>query len=223
MDIQNRPLRADAERNRQAIICAAGQVFADEGTSVTLEYIAEKAGVGVGTIYRRFPTIDALVSVVLEAKMKHFANETEAAAEQALTEPWEAFEGYVRRVAEQQAEDLAFSEVILSPGLGSELFRKETQRALMAMRTLVRRAIDSGALRADFHESDLLMLQYANAGVIRAAQYSAPTAWKRLTEYMLQSFRTPGSSLQPPSPTWLRLSGQPMPDTGTEDEPTQTT
>jgi len=124
-------------------------------------------------------------------------------------------------IAEQQAEDLAFSEVILSPGLGSELFRQETQRALTAMRALVRRAMDSGALRADFHESDLLMLQYANAGVIRAAQRSAPTAWKRLTEYMLQSFRTPGTSLQPPSSTWVRLSGQPTPGTGTEDEPVQ--
>jgi AcrR family transcriptional regulator len=207
MDTDNRPLRADAERNRKAIICAAGEIFASEGTTVTLEYIAERAGVGVGTIYRRFPSIEALISVVFEEKIRHFADDTEAAAEQALTEPWEAFAGYVRRVAELQATDLAFSEVILSPGLGSELFRKETQRALSAMRRLVRQATEAGVLRVDFHESDLLMLQYANAGLVRSAQRSAPTAWKRLTEYMLQAFRAPGGPLEPPSVTWVRLSG----------------
>ncbi len=120
-----RPLRADAERNRQAIICAAGRVFAQEGTGVTLEHIAEVAGVGVGTIYRRFASIDDLVAVVLEAKMTSYADRTEHAAEQALTEPWPAFRDYVMFMLEQQATDMSFSEVILDPRTATALFRRE--------------------------------------------------------------------------------------------------
>ena len=208
MDTTERPLRADAERNRQAIICAAGGVFAEEGTSVTLEHIAEKAGVGVGTIYRRFPTIEALVSVVFEEKMLRFADEAEAAAERAQTEAWEAFAGYVLFITGQQAEDLAFSDVILSPGLGSELFRAETKRALLATQLLVERVQKAGAVRADFDESDLFMLQHATAGLIRGTQRSAPMAWKRFAEYMLQSFRVDGGPLEPPSETWLRAGSR---------------
>jgi AcrR family transcriptional regulator len=209
MDTPTRPLRADAERNRQAIICAAGDVFAHEGTAVTLEHIADKAGVGVGTIYRRFPTIEALVGVVFEEKMGRFADTAEAAAERASTEPWEAFASYVLFVMEQQAADIAFSDVILSPGLGSELFRAETRRALTATQLLVHRAQDAGAVRPDFHESDLLLLQHANAGLIRGTAQSSPLAWKRLGEYMLQSFRVAGEGLEPPSEAWMRAGSSP--------------
>ncbi|MFJ4295630.1 TetR/AcrR family transcriptional regulator [Curtobacterium sp. NPDC089689] len=208
MDTTARPLRADAERRRQAIICAAGSVFAEEGTAVTLEHIAEKAGVGVGTIYRRFPSIEALVGVVFEEKMRRFADEAVAAAERARTEPWDAFADYVMFVMRHQAEDLAFSDVILSPGLGSKLFRAETRRALAATQLLVERAQAAGAIRADFDESDLFMLQHANAGLIRRTQRSAPTAWKRFAEYMLQAFRVDGGHLEPPSATWLRAGSR---------------
>jgi len=208
MDTPTRPLRADAERNRQAIICAAGEVFALEGTAVTLEHIAEKAGVGVGTIYRRFPTIEALVGVVFEEKMRRFADTAEAAAARAMTEPWEAFAEYVLFVMEQQAADIAFSDVILSPGLGSELFRSETRRALTATQLLVARAQEAGAVRADFDESDLFMLQHANAGLIRGTQRSAPMAWKRFGDYMLQTFRTATGPLEAPSETWLRAGAR---------------
>ena len=204
MEPVDRPLRADAERNRRAIICAAGDVFAHEGTSVTLEHIAEVAGVGVGTVYRRFRTVEDLVAVVFEEKMIRYADEAERAAERALTEPREAFRDFVMFMLEQQADDLAFSDVILSPGLGTDLFRTQSRRALSASRQLVTRARAAGAVRPDFHETDFYMLLHANAGLVRSTRRSAPTAWRRFGQYMLQSFQHQEGELDPPSRTWMR-------------------
>lgn len=198
-----RPLRADAERNRQAIICAAGSVLAKEGTSVTLERIAAAAGVGVGTVYRRFTSVDELVGVVLEEKMRRYADRTEEAAARAKEEPWEAFRDMVLFILEQQATDLAFSEVLLSAGSVSELFDAEVRRALQASFEVVNEARGVGAIRPDFDHSDLLMLQYANAGLVNGTHRSAPDAWRRLGDYMLQSFRVQAGPLADPPLVWV--------------------
>lgn len=199
-----KPLRADAERNRQAIICAAGSVLAEQGTAVTLEHIADVAGVGVGTIYRRFSSVDELVAVVLEEKMRRYADRTEVAADRARSEPWEAFSEWVLFILEQQATDLAFSEVILSAGAGSELFQSEVRRALRASIHLVNRARSVGAIRADFDHSDLLMMQHANAGLVSGTRLIAPGAWRRFGDYTLQSFRSANGPLAPPPTAWVQ-------------------
>jgi AcrR family transcriptional regulator len=201
-----RTLRADAERNRQAIICAAAEVFAAEGSEVTLERIAGAAGVGVGTIYRRFATIEELVGVVFEEKMTRYADRTEQAAELALTQPWEAFRDYMLFILEQQASDIAFSDVILSPRRGTERFRQQTKRALGASIQLVDRARGAGAIRPDFDHSDLYLLMQANAGLVRGTQRSAPDAWKRFGDYLLQAFR-PQTHASPLSPPAVVLTG----------------
>lgn len=201
MNETGRPLRADAERNRQAIICAAGSVFAEEGTGVTLERIAAAAGVGVGTIYRRFASTDELVAVVLEEKMRQYADRTEAAAAEAAERPWEAFRDWVLFILEQQANDLAFSDVILADA-GSEPFRAEVRRAFRASIALVQRSRRAGAIRSDFDHSDLLLLQHANAGLVRATHRSAPDAWRRLGDYMLEAFRADGPALSAPPKRW---------------------
>lgn len=205
MTNQPRPLRADAERNRQAIMCAAGTVFAEEGTDVTLERIAEAAGVGVGTIYRRFASVDELVAVVLEEKMRRYADRSEEAAEQARTEPWEAFRDYVMFILEQQADDLAFSDLIVSPRGMSELFHEHNERAFRASVVLVERARDAGALRPGFHHSDLYLLTNANRGVLQGTQRVAPDGWRRFAEYVLDGFRHGGAGVStPPSQRWTQ-------------------
>jgi len=205
MTTTERPLRADAERNRQSIICAAGKVFAERGTDVTLEYIAEVAGVGVGTIYRRFSSVAELVAVVLDEKMKRYADRTEAAAEQAATDPRGAFEDYILYILQQQADDLAFSEQIVAPSGVSNVFRGHIHRTLRASTILIERAQAAGTLRPDFDHSDIYLLLQANAGLVRATRSSAPDAWQRLGRYMLQAFRHPGDEPLPPVPTvWAR-------------------
>lgn len=208
MTSEKKPLRVDAERNRQAILCAAASVFAAHGTTVTLEQIAEAAGVGVGTIYRRFSSVQELVGVVLEAKMSRYADRTEQAAEQALTQPWDAFRDYVLYILEQQADDLGFNDVLLSPDTGTELFRVEMERAFRASIVLVDRARDAGAIRPDFDHSDLYLLTNANSGLLRNTRRTAPLAWRRLADYMLQAFREPGDEpLTPPAEAWTSVVG----------------
>lgn len=128
---------------------------------------------------------------------------TEQAAEQALTQPWEAFRDYVYYILEQQAQDLGFSDVLLSPDTGTELFRTEMDRAFRASLQLVDRARTAGAIRPDFDHSDLYLLTNANNGLLRTTQRAAPLGWRRLGDYMLQAFREQGSEpLTPPSPEW---------------------
>src|SRR6188768_1525257 len=89
-----RPLRSDAERNRQRILQAAEEVFAARGLDASLDDIAAAAGVGVGTVYRRFPDKDALIDALFEDKIRR----VHALAEAGLTEPdpWEALAGFMR-------------------------------------------------------------------------------------------------------------------------------
>lgn len=198
MPTASKPLRADAERNRQAIICAAGEVFASEGTDVTLEQIAHAAGVGVGTVYRRFSSIQDLAAVVLEEKMRNYADCSEEAAERALTDPWNAFRDYVMSVLEEQASDIAFSEVITSGDGATELFRTHQERALSASKLLAERAKAAGAIRPDFQHNDLLIFISAARGVLLAPQCTDPDAWKRLAEYLLDAARAGARESEPP-------------------------
>jgi AcrR family transcriptional regulator len=182
-------LRADAARNRDSIVCAASAAFAEHGTDVGLDEIARRAGVGIATLYRRFPTRDALIETVLDETMRHYADRTEAAAEQALTQPWEAFSSYLMFVMEHQVTDPAFADALLAPLLGSEIFAAQHRRALDASFVLVDRVLAAGVVRPDFHHADLHLLILANAGVARATRRTAPQAWRRLTAYMLDAFR----------------------------------
>src|SRR5450759_330296 len=151
---QTEHLRAASARNRSSIVCAAAAAFAEHGTDVGLEEIARRAGVGIATLYRRFPTRDALIETVLDETMRHYADRTEAAAKQALTQPWEAFSDYLMFVLAHQATDPAFADALLAPLLGSEIFATQHRRALDASFVLVDRVRAAGVVRPDFHHAD---------------------------------------------------------------------
>jgi AcrR family transcriptional regulator len=199
------PLRADAARNRNAIVCAAAAAFAEHGTDVGLEEIAGRAGVGIATLYRRFPTRDALIETVIDETMRHYADRTEAAAEQALTNPWEAFSSYLFFVTEHQATDRAFADALVAPLFGSPVFACQHQRAFDASFVLVDRVRAAGVVRPDFHHADIHLLILANAGVARATRRTAPEAWRRLTAYLLDAFRHDNGEILPVVPAlWER-------------------
>jgi AcrR family transcriptional regulator len=164
--VPGKALRVDAERHRQAVLCAASSVFLAEGPDASLESVAREAGVGIATLYRRFPTRDALVEAVFEAKMAAYADRIEAAAEQALLDPWPAFREYVRDICDMQIGDPAFGRVLLRPMQGSALFADAHARALRASRRLVSRARRAGALRPEVRETDLYLLTAAVAALV---------------------------------------------------------
>jgi AcrR family transcriptional regulator len=160
-------LRVDAERHRQSLLCAAAAVFLAQGLDAPLENVAKAAGVGIATLYRRFPTRDALVEAVFEARMAAYADRTEAAEAAAASDPWSAFAGFVRDIVRMQADDPAFGAVLLRPMQGSDLFAEAHSRALSATRRLLCRARRAGAVRADLTEADLYLLAAATAALVR--------------------------------------------------------
>ena len=169
-------LRADARRNRAALLAAAREVFAEQGLDASLDEIARRAGVGNATLYRRFPSRRHLVAEV-------FANHMTAAvhlAEQALDhpDPWVAFVGYLTRVCELQATDRGLAQLLVTSAFDDDerlaALRSAAQRRAVDVLTRAQRA---GRLRADFTRADLALLMMANAGV---AQHSGdPHAWRR--------------------------------------------
>jgi AcrR family transcriptional regulator len=194
-----RPLRADAERNRQRLIAAAREVFAQRGLHVPMEDIARHAGVGVATLYRRFPTRADLIMGAFEAKMCAYAD----AVAQALTEPdpWTGFCGYLERLCAMQAEDRGFANVLTMTFPAGKQFDDERKRAHRMFGELVRRAQDEGRLRDDFAGEDLAMMLMANAGVIAGTADAAPGTWRRFAAYMIQAFSAANAAPLPPPPT----------------------
>ena len=192
-------LRADAKRNRARVVAAARQVFAERGQDAPMEEIARRAGVGVATLYRRFPTRADLIAGAFEAKMAAYAE----AVEQALAEPdaWAGFRGYVERVCAMQAADRGFTDVLTMTFPAATGFEAQRARAYHGFVELIARAKASGRLRADFVPEDLVILLMANAGVVTATGDAAPDAWRRLVAYMVEAFAAEPARPLPPPPT----------------------
>src|SRR5690242_8025408 len=141
-DGDERPLRADAERNRQRILAAAAEVFAERGLNVTLDDIAHAAGVGVGTVYRRFPDKEHLIDALFVQRI----GEMVAVADAGLENPdaLAGLEHFLEAGLELQQHDRALRELLHDSGLGAD--RVAHARAQMAPRViqLVARAQESG-------------------------------------------------------------------------------
>jgi AcrR family transcriptional regulator len=185
-------LRIDAARNRERILAAAREVFADGGIAAPLEQVAQRAGVGIATLYRRFPTRGDLVSAAFQDKLQALVDAAELAL--ANGDPWEGFSTYLLTVCEMQATDRGFAALFSAEALDDPRIHDYCTRALVAFERLVDAAKTSGALRADFATNDLLLLLNANAGVGAATRDVDPEAWRRMVGYMLDGFRVAHAS-----------------------------
>jgi AcrR family transcriptional regulator len=194
-----RGLRADATRNRVAILTAARQVFAEQGLRAPLEEIARRAGVGIATLYRRFPTRERLVAAALIEKVIQY----EDAACQALAEPdpWDGFAGLVRRICELQANDRGLSDLLSMTLPASEEVERLRAEAHGHVAQLVARAKAAGRLRPDFAPEDLLLVLIANSAVAHVTGPDAPDAWRRFVELVLDAFQYTGGAGLPPPPS----------------------
>lgn len=190
-------MRADAARNRELILDAASQAFAERGVDVPLEEIAAAAGVGIATLYRRFPTRDELLTAVAARQIELY--ERAIAKGLANPDPWEGFSGFIRAVTEVQARRPGLAQLLMVPCHGHEEARQ--QAVFQGYLELVARAKRAGALRDDYAPEDLPMLLMANAGVVRETAGAAPRAWKRLVEYFLQAVRCREGRPLPPPPS----------------------
>lgn len=204
-------LRADARRNRERIVHAAGELFAERGLGVPLEDIAERAGVGIATLYRRFPMREDLVAATFEAKLTEFAEMAERAHD--APDAWTGFCEVVERACEMQAADQGFTDLLTLIIPGATIAEGLRERAYTAFTELAGRAQEEGRLRPDFVPEDLPLLLIANAGVVRGCADAAPHAWRRLVALALDSFRADHADPLPAPPTSAQ-SRQAMRDLG---------
>jgi AcrR family transcriptional regulator len=196
--VVNVTLRADAERNRARIVAAAREVFAERGLDAPMEEVARRSGVGVATLYRRFPTRDDLITGAFGAKMTAYADAVEAAL--AEPDPWTGFRRFVERIAAMQVADRGFTGVLTRTFPQCKEFDAEQARADTGFTHLVERARAAGKLRADFVPQDVVLLLMANAGVVSATGDAAPRASRRLVAYLLQAFAAEHAQPLPPPP-----------------------
>ncbi len=196
----DRPLRADAERNRQRILAAAAEVFADRGLDVSLDEIAAAAGVGVGTVYRRFQDKDALIDALFE----HRIGEVEQAARDGLAhaDPWEGLESFMRSVCRLQAEDRGLKETLLGRDRGTARVAQGRERIAPLAMQILQRAKTAGVIRADLDGFDIPLLHFAVGFVADKTRDVAPGYWERLLTIFLDGIRTreDGHSPMPVAP-----------------------
>jgi AcrR family transcriptional regulator len=150
-----RPLRADARRNRESLLGAAAELFADSGTDASLEAIAKKAGVGIGTLYRHFPTRESLV----EAAYRNEVDQLSAAAEELLRShpPDEALAEWMERFVSYSATKRGMAEALQSVvASNSHLFAESKAQIVKAITTLLDAAAAAGAIRKDADPEDVL-------------------------------------------------------------------
>jgi AcrR family transcriptional regulator len=191
-------LRRDAERNRALLLDAAREVFGEQGIEAPLEEIARRAGVGIATLYRRFPTREALIEALFEPKIEEYVRASEEGL--AAADPWQGFRAYVERICAMQAADRGFTDVLTAtfprvPGL-------ESRRAEVRdnVKQLVARAQAYGELRHDFVSGDLAWILIANGAYLEATREVAPHAWKRYVGLVLDGLRADRAGRLPPPP-----------------------
>jgi AcrR family transcriptional regulator len=150
-----RPLRADARRNRLRVLDAAERAFAEQGEAVPMEEIARQAGVGVGTIYRHFPTKEALMEAMLVRRYERLADEAGALA--AGPDPGGAFFELFSRIVAEAGANKTFSHLLVRAGVDIKTATSAVgQRLVEIFGTLLERAQQAGAVRADLRQPEVV-------------------------------------------------------------------
>ncbi|MFL5961989.1 MAG: TetR/AcrR family transcriptional regulator [Gaiellaceae bacterium] len=194
-------LRADAQRNLVRVLDAAREVFAEQGIDVPVTEIADRAGVGVGTIFRRFPTKDDLLVAVVEQRTEQLIEAADVAL--ASSDPGAALRGFMETAAAMQISDRCWCEA------GSDLFARDGIREQIdvlvgKMGELLTRAQTAGHVRSDVHALDIpvLLMAVAKSGLM--LEPAIPGAWKRYLGIILDGLRPEAARPLPRRPLTRR-------------------
>lgn len=190
----DKALRSDARRNREAVLRAAEELFADQGLDAQMPDVAKAAGLGVGTVYRHFATKDELIAALVAERFARMADKGREGLE--ARDPWDGLADFIRFAAQIQADDRGLCEVMRSrPGV-MEAAADEAGLPELCDR-LVERAQRSGQLRSDLVWQDIPMIACGFGGIVQAAVGPGVGRWPRLVEIILDGLRAPGSGKLP--------------------------
>jgi AcrR family transcriptional regulator len=178
-----RPLRADARRNRGRIVEAARAVFTRQGGDAQIDDIARAAGVGVGTVYRHFPHKDALLGELVAERFRTMGDNAERALE--VEDPWEAFAGLLRTNAQFCAADIGVQQALARGPAAWEYAAPEIDRLRSTTTQLIERAQRAGVMRRDFVVDDIPMLMSGLTATMAVPDYD----WRRHLEIILAGIR----------------------------------
>ena len=182
MPAETRSRRSDALRNRDRLLAAAAELFADRGLEVPLDEIARTAGVSIGTLYNHFPTRDDLYNAIIPARLAALDKIVAAALE--FEDPWEGFVAYLEGVFGLQAKDRSLNDALARRRPASDEILEVCTRNVDDVLKLIDRAKATGGLREDFEPMDLAML---GAGVSQVIHESGD--WRRFLSLHLTGMR----------------------------------
>ena len=185
MDIENnpRPLRADAKRNLTKILDAAALVFAEKGLDATLDEVAAVAGVGVGTVYRRFPDKDALIGALFDNAIDEIVNLANTAPRHG--DAWEALVWFLEEALQRQCANRGLRDVVVGSSFPIDRIEAAKQRLSPALAHLVENAQRDGYLRDDVVSADFPIMEMMISFLGNMTAHVAPDLWRRYLTIIL--------------------------------------
>jgi AcrR family transcriptional regulator len=189
MSLEDRRLRADAERNRRRLIDAAQALFRERGLDVSVAEIAQRAGVGRGTLFRNFPSKEALIVAIVGERMAEATRRGRALLEE--PDPGLALFKFLEEMAGAQRLDRALFEAVADTLLANPEIRAAHVDVIGALDALLRRAQAAGAVRTDVSALDVLMLMKGMCQAVSAFSHIDPDIVRRQLDLVLASLRSP--------------------------------
>jgi AcrR family transcriptional regulator len=188
-DAASRPLRADARRNREKVIAAARAAFAERGRDAQMDDVARRAEVGVGTVYRHFPTKEALLEALSEDTFARIAEQ--ARGKLGREDAWAAFVELMWQAGDALAGDRALTEVMAARAPGAPCPGQLELADIVA--ELIRRAQATGEMRPDVVAEDVPMLM-CGVGSATARPHPCDDAWRRHLAILIDGLRASAAS-----------------------------
>lgn len=185
-ELAERPLRADARRNRARVLAAARAVFAEQGRDAQVDDVARRADVGVGTVYRHFPTKEALLSALKEEMFEVVAAHVRTLVDR--ENAWEAFREAIWFCGEKTAGDRAFTEIMAARRALQPQPPAGEADLQVTLGELMRRAKAEGRMRPDVELADIPMLM-CGVGSASGMPHPSPQAWRRHLAIVLDGMR----------------------------------
>jgi len=197
-DVSPRALRSDAERNRRLVLEAATQAFAQEGLDVGMAEIARRAGVGNATVFRRFPSKDALIEAIVDEKIAELLAAAGRAAE--IEDPWDSLVDMLEKTAALQARDHGFFQATEEFMLRHPDLLRRHRPVFEAVDRLVVRAQAAGVVRDDVTTLDLLGLVKGSVVCLPPSRVLRDDGWRRYLSIVLDALRPEAATPLPVPP-----------------------